>query len=332
MNHSERALELKVGLFVLLGLGFIAYMAVHFGRLGEFSGGSYDLTVEFANASGLLKDSNVLLNGAKIGRVATEPAITNTPHALDEATGVIVKLLINSSVRIPANSRFQVGSSGLLGDRFVDVIPPSEPTSAFIEPGSVVAGSRQPGIDDLTREGTDLLADLRKTVDTINSVVVRVDKEILSESNVEDVDKLLSNLRKTTEDISKSGERIEEILTNANRTVLTADEAMASAKLAGEDVRVAMQDARNAMQDARDALAIVRALVEKTSAGQGVVGKMLTDEALAAEIEALVANLRKHGILFYRDSSGFDEHPDNSAPTATSRPAATPRSGNPSRR
>lgn len=331
MSYKEQALELKVGLFVLLGLALIAYMAVQFGRLGEFSSGSYDVTIEFANASGLLKDSNVLFNGAKIGRVTSEPAITNATQVLDEGTGVIVRLLINSSVRIPEGSRFQVGSSGLLGDRFVDVIPPVKPTGDYIEPGSVVAGNRQPGIDDLTREGTDLLKDLRKTVDTINSVVTRVDQEILSKSNVENVDQLLANLRKTTEDISKSGERIEEILSNANRTVLTAEEAMSSAKLAGEDVRVAMQDARNAMLDARDALSIVRNLAEKTSSGKGVIGKMLTDDALAAEFEALVSNLRKHGVLFYRDSNGDGNGTSKAKPRATPASPSSSRSGHPGR-
>lgn len=333
MSTSEKALELKVGVFVLIGVAFIAVMALRFGRLGEGLRDYYNLTVEFANASGLLKDSNVLLNGAKIGWVATTPTITNNPKALEEATGVVVEVRVYSDVRIPEGSRFQVSSSGLLGDRFVDVLPPRELTGQFLDPESVVAGSRQPGIDDLTREGTDLLEDLRDTVGTINSVVTRVDREILSKGNVEDVEILLANFRGSSENInattkalSDSGKRIDEILENANRTVLRADEAMVSAKLAGEDVRVAMQNAR-------DTIETVQGLVEQTSAGRGVIGKLMADEKLASDLEALIANLKEHGIIFYKDSSGADAdaREGNTRPPRAPATPATP-GNNPARR
>ncbi len=161
MNVDERHVEIKVGLFVLIGIILIAVMTLSFSRLGEGLRENYLIVVEFENASGLLKDSNVLFNGARIGWVSSIPTITNDPVALQKATGVRVELQIYSDVGIPSESQFQVGSSGLLGDRFVDVIPPSEVSGELLEAGTTVAGSRQAGIDDLTREGTDLLADLR---------------------------------------------------------------------------------------------------------------------------------------------------------------------------
>ncbi len=326
MNVDEKGVEIKVGLFVLAGLVLIAWMTLSFSRFGEGLRSNYSITVEFENASGLLKDSNVLLNGAKVGWVSSEPIITNDPVALEKATGVEVTLQIYSNINIPTGSRFQVGSSGLMGDRFVNVLPPAEISGESIEPGSVLAGSREAGLDDLTREGTDLMVDLRNTVSNINEVVVRLDQEILSEGNVEDVDVMLAsfrdsseNVKETTSALAESGERIDEILDNANRTVLRADEAMLSAKLAGEDVRVAMQNAR-------DALATVNTLVEQTSAGKGIIGRLIADEELGANLEALIYNLKEHGVIFYRDSA-LDEEDE----TGAFQPPA-PRTGNPTRR
>src|SRR5438270_2130778 len=71
----DRTLELKVGVFVAIGLAMIAAFVVKFGRLGEGFKTYYDLTVRFKDASGLLKGSDVLLSGARIGRVGGGPRL-----------------------------------------------------------------------------------------------------------------------------------------------------------------------------------------------------------------------------------------------------------------
>src|SRR5215470_4362557 len=113
MNRHERGLEFKVGIFVFVGLAMVGALVVQFGRLGEGFKTYYPLTVRFTDASGLLKGSDVLLAGAKIGNVA------GGPHLVATGQGVAVPLRIYDYVKIPTDSKFTVGSSGLLGDRFV---------------------------------------------------------------------------------------------------------------------------------------------------------------------------------------------------------------------
>src|SRR5437762_3430326 len=107
--NRERALELKVGIFVAIGLAMIGGFVLKFGRLGEGFKIYYDLTVRFKDASGLLNGSDVVLSGAKIGRVS------GGPRLLGE--GVAVPLRIYEYVKLPKGSQFTVGSSGLLGGR-----------------------------------------------------------------------------------------------------------------------------------------------------------------------------------------------------------------------
>ena len=120
--HGDSALEFKVGIFVAIGLAMIAGFVVEFGRLGEGFKTYYDVTVRFKDASGLLKGSDVLFSGAKIGRVSGLPRLLR-----DTGQGVAVPLRIYDYVKIPKESKFTVGSSGLLGDRFVNVTMPSGP-------------------------------------------------------------------------------------------------------------------------------------------------------------------------------------------------------------
>src|SRR5580704_5397821 len=135
MNRHERGLEFKVGAFVFIGLAMLAALVVQFGRLGEGFKTYYALTIRFPDASGLLKGSDVLLAGAKIGRVS------DGPHLVRTGNGVEVPLRIYDYVKIPAGSKFTVGSSGLLGDRFVNVtMPPGVPTK-FVQPNAYINGT-----------------------------------------------------------------------------------------------------------------------------------------------------------------------------------------------
>src|SRR6202163_3007073 len=92
---SEKTLELKVGAFVIAGLAVLGALVVQFGRVGEGFKHYYALTIEFPDASGLLKGSDVLLAGAKIGRVS------GGPHLVSGRTGVAVPLRIYDYVKVP---------------------------------------------------------------------------------------------------------------------------------------------------------------------------------------------------------------------------------------
>src|SRR5947209_5892759 len=162
MNRHERGLEFKVGAFVFFGLAMLSALVVQFGRLGEGFKTYYGVTVRFTDASGLLKGSDVLLAGAKIGKVS------GGPRMVREGNGVDVPLKIYDYVKIPDGSKFTVGSSGLLGDRFVNVTMPPGHSKQFIAPNPYISGARATGIDDLTREGGALVGDMRTAVQNIN--------------------------------------------------------------------------------------------------------------------------------------------------------------------
>src|SRR5437867_1959175 len=124
MNRQEGGLECKVGMFVFVGLAMLGALLVQFGRLGEGFKTYYTITVRFNDAGGLLKGTDVLLAGARIGKVAGGPKLVR------EGDGVAVPLKIYDYIKIPEGTKFTVGSSGLLGDRFVNVTMPSAKKAA----------------------------------------------------------------------------------------------------------------------------------------------------------------------------------------------------------
>ena len=301
MNSHERHLELKVGIFVLVGLLVIGAMVVHFGRFSEGLRRYYRITVEFRNASGLLKDSDVLFGGAKIGRVADKPRLTDQPRVIEANNAVEIVLDIYEGARIPSGSIIMVGSSGLLGDRYVDVIPPADFDGAsYLKAGDIVAGSRKPSLDDLQQEGYIVMEDLQKLLTKIRDIVDRLNEGFLSQVDVDELNDTISNLQATSKNLKESSSKIDGVISDARGALKTADSAMESATNAADKVAGAASEAKQFISEAETVL-------KKGLEGEGLLPALLKDRELTENLTALISNMRRHGILFYRDSDTGQE-------------------------
>lgn len=294
MNEQDRGLELKVGIFVAVGLAILASLVVQFGRLGEGFKSYYNLTVHFADASGLLKSSDILMGGAKVGQVA------GAPRLVTAGQGVDVPLRIYDFVKLPAGSSITVGSSGLLGDRFVAISPPAGKPTAYIAKGSRVEGAREKGLADITKEGGALIKDLRGTVAKIDTAVSKLNEDALSKTNLDHLKETFENLSKTTRDLSESSKKIDGVIEKAGGT-------MASAKEATDKIQAAVGDAQKTIQAASR-------ILNEAMKGDGLVPLLLTNEAVANDLRALISNLRRHGVLFYRDNAARISPPPENTP------------------
>jgi ABC-type transporter Mla subunit MlaD len=284
---KERGLEFKVGLFVFFGLLVLAALVVQFGRVGEGAKRYYNLTVNFPDASGLLKSSDVLMAGAKVGRVAGGPRLN------PNGEGVLVPLRIYDFVKVPVGSKFLVGSSGLLGDRYVTIWRPQGEHREFLRPNAMIAGTRETGMDDLTREGGELVKDLRAAVQNISGTVTRLNEQALSPANMDNLKSTFDRLNQTSTNLAESSKKIDGVIEKAGGT-------MDSAKKAADDVQLVIADARKTIQSAGD-------VFREARTGDGLLGQLLGNEQIARDLQALIGNLRAHGVLFYRDSAGKAE-------------------------
>jgi len=290
MFENSRSVQVRVGFFVLIGFAIFGGMAIYFGRLGEGIRGYYRINVEFANASGLIKGGDVLMAGAKIGTVAEAPIILPTMR------GVTVPLQVYEEVKIPTASRFLVGSSGLLGDRYVDVILDEQAKELVsIAPNATVQGSRSTGMDDLAAQGSILISDLRTAIQNVNTVVVRINTEVLSEAAVKGLSETVSNLKATSDNFQKASQGLDATIGEVRGAVKGVDAAVKTGDAALVSAKGAADDARKAIED-------IRGFVRQMRYGKGIVPELISNAAIAADFRALVSNLRERGILFYRDA------------------------------
>jgi phospholipid/cholesterol/gamma-HCH transport system substrate-binding protein len=293
--ENTAALEFRVGLFVLVGLAMIGYMVVEFGRFGTGLKSAYEVTVELPNASGLLKNSKVLLAGATVGTVA------DAPQVLTHARGVAVQLKIFRPIQIPRNAQVVVGSSGLLGDRFVDVITKPQDAGGYYQPGETIRGSRESGMDDLTREGGLLVADLRATVANLNGTITRINQGLLKDQAFKDLQDSLAHLNAATKNFQTTSEKLNGVVDAAHGVVDRAGGAVDAAKDTMGSAKTAADDLQGAIGDARKVLGSFKNVADEAVHGHGLIATLISDREFADNVSALVANLRRSGVLFYKD-------------------------------
>lgn len=114
---GRKGIESLVGVFVLLGIVAIFYLALKAANLASFNTGeTYTLTAKFDNIGGLKVRAPVRSAGVTVGRVASITLDTRTYQGL-------VTLEIQKSVEFPADTSAKILTAGLLGDQYIGLEP-----------------------------------------------------------------------------------------------------------------------------------------------------------------------------------------------------------------
>lgn len=115
MRHKITT-EFSVGLFMLLGLACIGYLAVKMGNLDLFRSGDYQVEARFTSVSGLSEGAYVEVAGVRVGKVLS---ITYEP---ENALAHVV-LSIENNISLPDDSTASIRTAGIIGDKFVKITP-----------------------------------------------------------------------------------------------------------------------------------------------------------------------------------------------------------------
>lgn len=332
MPVREKRRERTAGLFVLIGLLLLGALIVEFGRFGDRFKGHYPLYIEFPDTAGIIKDSEVRLRGAKVGRVATKPELTT-----GGATSTVrMEMRIRNDVKIPKDSSFQIGSSGLLGDKFIEIIPPDKETGLYYQSGDTIMGAGAGGFDaiksdaeSIARDASKLIKDakvtfqkidealdsIKKIGDSVDITMTKVNTQFLSKDNLDKFSNALANFEAASTDIKGASAELKP-------TIVEAQETLAGIKKAAEGAQGLMADARREIKHIGPALRDVPEAVRSISSAatkaeetltalqdkDGLVGTMAYDKQTGTNAREFMKNLKRYGILRYRDDASKEEN------------------------
>lgn len=296
---QKRSIEIRVGIFVVVCLVFLGALIWKLGKYEPLTKKSYEIEVVFPNVGGIVKDAGVLYGGIKVGSV----------HgiSLDQAgqLKIHITLEIFQTVKIRNDAKFVINQSGLLGDRYVDIIPQSA-TAEFLKPGDVVEGSTSVDLSEAIHSVVDVLHLAAGTIARVDKAIQRIDETVLSRQSLEHIDSSLASIDAASSNavaltlsvrgvVDENRGKVDNTLTKfsdaADNLNLTSSNINQVVTANQDDIRVATKKLAESAERLNDILA-------KLEKGEGTAGKLLVDPTLHDEIVHLVQNWRKYGLLY----------------------------------
>lgn len=130
---TQTRTEIVVGLFVLIGIACLGYLAIKLGKLELFGNSGYPVYADFSSVAGLKLGDPVEIAGVKVGRV--------------EAMGLAddrarLQLRLQDDVKLQEDVIASVRARGLIGDKFVLITPGA--SDKIIPPGGKIRETDSP--------------------------------------------------------------------------------------------------------------------------------------------------------------------------------------------
>lgn len=158
--------EVKVGAFALGGAlvlaGIVTFMgAFSFGRKG------YELRIDYPQVSGLMPGHVVRYAGVQVGTV-------KKLHVSPDKVEVVAE--IDDNIKIPQGSLFTIAADGIMGEKYVHIVPPAKAGQGFIAADSTLQGTPGGGMDEFFANSGDLVTRLENIASAFENVFG--DKEV----------------------------------------------------------------------------------------------------------------------------------------------------------
>lgn len=136
----------------VLVIGYAVFGLLHV----RISGRPFTVTVKLHTAGGIFDGAEVAYRGVQVGKVSSVDLHTN---------GVTVKLAIDDGTKVPDNSIAHVYDLSAVGEQYVDLEPPAQPSTTYLRGGSQIPAERT----TTPIETATVLYDLEQFVDSINA-------------------------------------------------------------------------------------------------------------------------------------------------------------------
>lgn len=112
MNDTK--LELVVGVFVLVGIMALTYLAVKLGKLEVIGGNHYEIQAEFDSVAGLKTGATVEIAGVQVGQVKKIGL---------KGDRAVVSFTLTPGVKLYGDAIASIKTRGLIGDKYLSLSP-----------------------------------------------------------------------------------------------------------------------------------------------------------------------------------------------------------------
>jgi phospholipid/cholesterol/gamma-HCH transport system substrate-binding protein len=188
-----RLIRIQLAIFTIVSVVVVGTISMFYLHLPTMLGlGTYRVTADFVATGGLYQNANVTFRGVTVGRVEA----VDLTH-----DGIAARMRLASDISVPANVTATVKSVSAVGEQYLDLVPPTDPSPQRLHNGSRIDRAQ-------TRIGQDVAGLLREAEKLVSSV---------DESRLQDL------LRETFTAFDGSGPDLARLITSSRQLVDAAN-------------------------------------------------------------------------------------------------------------
>jgi phospholipid/cholesterol/gamma-HCH transport system substrate-binding protein len=273
----------KLGVFVILGSLLILVMAYLIGNDQNIFRPSFQITAVFNNVNGLQKGNNVRYSGIDVGTVKD----IEMEH--DTSIRVYMQIQEDMLAHIKDNAVAIVGSDGLVGSMLINILPRAGDGKPVQDGDEIATNSRIITQDmlstlNVTNENAALLtADLLEVTRAMRNGSGVLSSLLYDSIMARDLQQSFHSLKVSTarseQAIGKLNRMIEQWRLEQSTLTLVMDDPEFSAQ-----IRSVTTNLDSAGQEIRELSGRLNDLAGGLQAGEGTLGMLLKDTAMATEI------------------------------------------------
>jgi phospholipid/cholesterol/gamma-HCH transport system substrate-binding protein len=283
--------EIKVGLFVFVGLLLLAVLLLQFSKSTSIFRGTYELRLHASNVGGLKERASVLLAGVQVGTVS---GIELAP----DGKSVTILLRVYKDYKIYHDARFVIQQSGFLGDQYVAIIPTANQLPVWTN-GADVDCEAPFNLQETARAAAGFIQRIDETAQKLDAAVSDVRRLVLNEQTLTNFSDVVGNLRDFSEQatnmvaninllVATNGEQINLAVSNvvffSQDLIHLSDDARGVVSTNGTEISAAVKNIESSTET-------LKRLMDDLQAGQGLAGTLLKNEQLSTNVQAVAANL-----------------------------------------
>lgn len=191
MIFGKTKLELKVGVFVFIGLVILVIFILSIGGFKIWSSG-YRINVNFNFVNGVKVGAPVRFAGVDVGEVK-KVQLEFVPQ--ENRSNVRLGLWIRSIIKIPPDSTVWVNTLGLLGEKYVEIIPGKNYANPVQDNGSMVGTDPLP-IHAIFNRAENIMRNLDEGLAQIRNKEGSLGKLVYDDKLYNELEALVTDVRR----------------------------------------------------------------------------------------------------------------------------------------
>lgn len=148
-----------------------------------------------------MQGQEVRYAGVKVGNV-------KSIEVAPDKVNVVVK--IDDNIKIPKGADFTIGADGILGSKFVSIVPPAKVSQEFIPQGANVKGTSGGGMEDLMNGSGDIMKRFDNIARGMENIMGDKETQEAMKSTIKNMNQMtahMSDFSKIMADVMKSNQQ-----------------------------------------------------------------------------------------------------------------------------